>query len=99
MPSHVVELLHKLEAHIGEVELPAGDKPEIFDLSAFDLFQTARERFDQALGSNHYRPDRLYENSGNTYWSIESSGATYHLARSDNLIWKLSKAATSERGF
>ncbi len=59
---YVAELLDILEAHIGEAEFLAGDKPTIADFSAFAIFQTARERFDQSLGSDHPRLDRWYKN-------------------------------------
>ena len=59
---YVVELLDILEAHIGEAEFLAGDKPTIADFSPFAILQTARERFDQPLGSDHPRLDRWYKN-------------------------------------
>ncbi len=59
---YVAELLDILEALIGEAEFLAGDKPTIADTSAFAIFQTARERFDQPLGSDHPRLDRWYKN-------------------------------------
>jgi glutathione S-transferase len=62
---YVVELLDILEAHIGEAEFLAGDKPTIADFSAFAIFQTARERFDQPLGVDHFRLDRWYKNFRN----------------------------------
>ena len=59
---YVAELLDILEAHIGDAEFLAGTKPTIADFSTFAIFQTARERFDQALGRYHPRLDRWYEN-------------------------------------
>ena len=59
---YVAELLDILEANIGESEFLAGDKVTIADCSAFAIFQTARERFDQPLGSQHERLDRWYQN-------------------------------------
>ncbi len=59
---YVAELLDILDAHIGDAEFLAGDEPTIADFSAFAIFQTARERFDQALGNDHPRLDRWYKN-------------------------------------
>ena len=59
---YVAELLDILEAHVGENEFLAGDKPTIADFTAFAIFQTARERFDQALGRDHPGLDRWYAN-------------------------------------
>ncbi len=59
---YVGELLDILEAQMGETEFLAGDEPTIADCSAFAIFQTARERFDQPLGSGHPRLDRWYKN-------------------------------------
>ena len=59
---YVLELLDILEAHIGESEFLAGDEPTIADFSAFAIFQTARERFDRPLATEHARLDRWYKN-------------------------------------
>ena len=59
---YVSELLDILEAHIGNSEFLAGGEPTIADCTAFAIFQTARERFDQPLGSEHPRLDRWYRN-------------------------------------
>ena len=59
---YVAELLDILEAHVGDAEFLAGDRPTIADFSAFAIFQTARERFDQPLGCDHPRLDRWYRN-------------------------------------
>ncbi len=55
------EMLDALEATIGDREFLAGDGPTIADFTSFAIFQTARERFDQALGADHPRLDAWYK--------------------------------------
>ena len=59
---YVAELLDILEAMIGDNEFLAGERPSIADFTAFAIFQTARERFDQPLGADHPSLDAWYKN-------------------------------------
>ncbi len=59
---YVGELLDILEANIGDNAFLAGDAPTIADFTTFAIFQTARERFDQPLGSRHPHLDAWYRN-------------------------------------
>jgi len=58
---YVTEILDVLEAAIGDNEFLTGDKPTIADCTAFSIFQTCRERFDQPFGSAHPRLDAWYK--------------------------------------
>lgn len=58
---YVSELLDVLEVTIGDNEFLAGDMVTIADCTVFAIFQTARERFDQPLGSRHPRLDAWYK--------------------------------------
>ncbi|MET0313313.1 MAG: glutathione S-transferase family protein [Hansschlegelia sp.] len=57
---HVLELLDVLEAEIGEGDFLSGGRPTVADVTAFTIFQTARERFGLPLGSGHPRLDAWY---------------------------------------
>ena len=50
---YVTEILDVLEVTIGNDEFLAGDRSTIADCTVFSIFQTCRERFDQAFGSAH----------------------------------------------
>ena len=54
------EILDALEAEIGDQKFLAGDVPTIADFTTFAIFQTARERFERPLGSDHPRLDAWY---------------------------------------
>lgn len=58
---HVVEILDIMEATIGDNAFLTGDAPTIADFTTFAIFQTARERFDQPLGTGHPRLDAWYD--------------------------------------
>ena len=57
---YVSELLDILETTIGDKPFLAGDAPTIADVTTFAIVQTARERFDQPLGSHHPHLDAWY---------------------------------------
>ena len=57
---YVSELLDILETEIGENEFLAGDRLSIADCTTFAIFQTARERFNLPLGSDHPKLDAWY---------------------------------------
>ena len=59
---YVEELLDILELAIGDAEFLAGDHPTIADCTAFAIFQTAWERFDQPFARHHQRLDAWYAN-------------------------------------
>lgn len=57
---YVTELLDHLEVTLADNAFLAGDEPTIADFTAFPIFQTARERFDQPFGKQHTRLDAWY---------------------------------------
>jgi glutathione S-transferase len=57
---YVLEILDIMEATIGDNQFLTGDKPTIADFTTFAIFQTARERFKQPLGSDHPRLEAWY---------------------------------------
>ena len=59
---YAAEILDILESTIGNDEFLAGAAPTIADFTTFAIFQTARERFDMALGGDHPRLDAWYKN-------------------------------------
>lgn len=56
----VDELLDLLEVRMGEQPFLAGPMPTIADCTLFALFQTCRERFDVAFGTDRPRLDAWY---------------------------------------
>lgn len=57
---YVCELLDLLEVVLGDNAFLAGNSPTVADFTAFAIFQTARERFGQPMGSQHPRLDAWY---------------------------------------
>jgi glutathione S-transferase len=58
---YVTEILDVLETKIADNEFLAGDSPTIADCTVFSIFQTCRERFEQAFGADHPRLDAWYK--------------------------------------
>ena len=58
---YVAEILDNLEVAIGSDEFLAGEAPTVVDCTAFAIFQTARERFEQPFGAGHPSLDAWYK--------------------------------------